>query len=129
MATTRPDGSVHSSLVDAGVLDDPVPGRPVVGLVVRGDARKLQLFRSSRRASVTFQSGWQWVSVEGPLRIAGPDDQLAGVAPNALPGLLRSVFRSAGGTHEDWDTFDRVMAEEQRTAVLIEPHRVLSNRA
>jgi hypothetical protein len=40
---------------------------------------------------------------------------------------LRSIFEAAGGTHDDWDTFDRVMAEERRTAVLITPQRTYSN--
>jgi hypothetical protein len=34
------------------------------------------------------------------------------------------VYQGAGGTHDDWDTFDRVMAEERRTAVLVRPERV-----
>jgi hypothetical protein len=38
--------------------------------------------------------------------------------------LLRDIFTAAGGTHDDWDTYDRVMAEERRTAVLIQPERV-----
>ncbi len=40
-----------------------------------------------------------------------------------LPGLLRDVFAAAGGTHADWDEFDRVMAAERRAAVLVEPTR------
>ena len=127
-ATTRSDGSVHASLVNAGVLDDPVTGEPVIGLVVSGNTRKLALFRASGRAAATFHSGWQWVTVEGPVRIAGPDDPLDGVAPADLPALLRAVFRAAGGSHDDWDTFDRVMAEERRAAVFITPQRVLTNR-
>jgi len=127
VATTRPDGSVHASLVNAGVLDDPVGGTPVVGLVVQGHARKLGYLRRSGRAAVTFHSGWEWVTVEGPVRIAGPDDPLDGFAASALPGLLRGVFSAAGGTHDDWDTFDRVMAAERRAAVLIEPARIVTN--
>jgi PPOX class probable F420-dependent enzyme len=131
VATTRPDGSVHASLVNAGVLDDPPaaagPG-PVVALVAAGGTRKLDLLRRSGRASVTFHHGWQWVSVEGPARIAGPDDPLAGLSPSELPELLRTVFRAAGGTHDDWDEFDRVMAAERRAAVLIQPARIITNR-
>ncbi len=127
VSTTRPDGSVHSSLVNAGPLDDPFTAEPVIGLVVRGDARKLVFFRSSGRAAVTFHHGWEWVSLEGPVTIAGPDDAAEGVAPASVPGLLRAVFRAAGGTHEDWDEYDRVMAAERRTAVLIHPARVLTN--
>src|SRR5438477_552575 len=37
VATTRPDGTVHASLVNAGVLDDPGTGRPCVGFVARRD--------------------------------------------------------------------------------------------
>jgi PPOX class probable F420-dependent enzyme len=122
ISTARPDGSVHASLVNAGLLDDPATGQPVVGVVVAGGARKLGHLRRSGRAAATFHSGWQWVSVEGPVRIAGPDDDAAGV-----PELLRAVFRSAGGTHDDWDEFDRVMAAERRAAVLISPARIMTN--
>ena len=127
LATTRPDGTVHTSVVNAGVLDDPVTGEPRVGVVARGDARKLVHLRRSGRAAVVFRSGWEWVAVEGPVRLAGPGDALAGLAPERLPGLLRAIFTAAGGTHDDWDTYDRVMAEERRTAVLIVPERVTSN--
>ena len=124
VATTRPDGSVHASVVNAGVLDDPGTGRPCVGFVARGDARKLSHLRRAGRAAVVFRSGWEWVSVEGPVRIVGPDDQLDDVPPGALAALLRDIFTAAGGTHDDWDTYDRVMAEERRTAVLVDPARV-----
>jgi PPOX class probable F420-dependent enzyme len=128
VATARADGSVHASLVNAGVLDDPVSGEPVVGVVVAGGARKLGHLRRSGRAAATFHQGWRWVSVEGPVRIAGPDDPLPGVAASAVPALLRAVFQAAGGTHEDWDEYDRVMAAERRAAVLIQPERVITNR-
>jgi hypothetical protein len=42
--------------------------------------------------------------------------------------LLRDVFTAAGGTHDDWDTYDAVMAREHRTAVLLSPGRVYANR-
>src|SRR5689334_14374314 len=71
VSLVRADGSVHTSLVNAGLLDDPVGGEPVIGFVARGDARKLALIRRTGRAAVTFRSGWQWVAVEGPARVAG----------------------------------------------------------
>ena len=127
VATTRRDGTVHASLVNAGVLDDPVTGRPCVGLVVQGGARKLSHLRRAGRAAVVFRSGWEWVGVEGPVLLAGPDDPRDGLAPEARATLLRDVFTAAGGTHDDWDAYDRVMAEEGRTAVLVEPARITSN--
>ncbi len=127
VATARADGSVHASLVNAGVLDDPATGRPVVGLVAAGGTRKLTHMRRSGRATVVWRSGWEWVAVEGPVGIAGPDDPLDGVPAESVPSLLRAVFRGAGGTHDDWDEYDRVMAAQRRAAVLVEPARITSN--
>jgi PPOX class probable F420-dependent enzyme len=127
VATTRRDGSVHTSVVNAGVLDHPLTGEPVVGFVAAGDALKLRLLRRAGRAAVTYRVGWQWAGIEGPVHIIGPDDAVDGFEQSRLPELLRSVFRAAGGTHEDWAEFDRVMAAERRAAVLVEPARISSN--
>src|SRR4051794_16398377 len=99
VATTRADDTVHASLVNAGVLDDPVTGEPVIGLVARGDARKVQLLRRVGRAVVMFRAGWEWAAVEGPVRLVGPDDPAAGLEAERLPRLLRAIFTAAGGTH------------------------------
>ncbi len=76
---------------------------------------------------MVFRAGWEWVAVDGPARLIGPDEVPDGMAADQLPQLLRDVFRAAGGTHEDWAEYDRVMAAERRTAVLIEPERLASN--
>lgn len=127
VTTTRPDSSVHGSVVNAGVLADPVSGHPCVGLVARGDARKLAYLRHSGRATVVFRSGWEWAAVEGPVRLVGPGDPVDGIGPVELASLLRAVFTAAGGSHDDWDAYDQVMAREGRTAVLIEPARIVTN--
>ena len=124
IATVRRDGSVQCSVVNAGVLDHPVMGEPVVAFVAIGGSRKLAHLRRTPRATVVFRAGWDWVAIEGPTSLAGPDDALDGVEPGAVPQLLRDVFTAAGGTHDDWATYDRVMAEERRTAVLVEMERV-----
>lgn len=124
LATTRPDGTVHTSLVNAGVLPHPVTGEPCVGAVAQGQARKLVHLRRARRAAFAFRAGWQWAAVEGPVDLLGPEDAMDGFPPDRLPQLLRDIFTAAGGTHEDWDEYDRVMAAEGRTAVLVTPARV-----
>jgi hypothetical protein len=124
VSVARIEHSVQSSVVNAGVLEHPTTGDPVVGLVARENALKLRLLRSNPRANVVFRSGWEWVSVEGPAQIIGPDDPVEGVD---IPALLRSVFTAAGGTHEDWDEYDRTMAAERRAAVLVTPRRITSN--
>ena len=127
VSTTRTDGSVHSSLVNAGVLSHPVSGDEVVGFVVRGNAAKRTLFRHSGRAAIIFRSGWRWAGVEGAVDLIGPDDDMEAFAADRGPGLLRDVFSAAGGTHDDWDEYDRVMVAELRTAVLVTPSRVLGD--
>ncbi len=119
-----PDGRMRPSVVNVGVLDHPVTGARVVGAVIQGGARKLVHLRARLRALVVLRAGWRWAGVEGPAEIAGPDDPMAGVGPERLRLLLREIFTAAGGTHEDFDEYDRVMAAERRAAVLITPDRV-----
>jgi PPOX class probable F420-dependent enzyme len=127
VATTRADGSVQSSVVTAGVMADRRGSGDAVVFVARGSSVKLRNLRARPRAAVVFRSGGQWVSVEGPATIIGPDDPPGGTDPERLRLLLREVFVAAGGTHDDWDEFDRVMADEQRVAVLVTPERISSN--
>ncbi|TMS45844.1 TIGR03618 family F420-dependent PPOX class oxidoreductase [Mycobacterium sp. DBP42] len=127
LSTLRGDGSVQSSVVNAGVMAHPRTAEPVVALVAIGGARKLAHLRADPRATVVARAGWQWVTVEGTADIIGPDDPDPGTDAEALRRLLRDVFTAAGGTHDDWDTYDRVMREERRAAVLITPARVYSN--
>ncbi len=127
VVTQRADGSPQTSIANAGVLAHPVRGDPVVGLVVQGDTRKHANLRRRPRATVVFRVGWEWVAVEGPVDLAGPDDPLDGLDAGRVPQVLRDVFSAAGGTHDDWDEYDRVMADQRRLAVLVSPERVYSN--
>ena len=126
VSTLRADGTIQSSVVNAGVLPHPVTGAQVVGLVSRGDAKRLANLRARPRASVVIRAGWQWAAVEGPVELAGPDDPMTGVDAERLRLLLREIFTAAGGTHDDFATYDRVMAEERRVAVLVTPARISS---
>jgi PPOX class probable F420-dependent enzyme len=127
VSTLRPDASIQSSVVNVGVLPHPVTGEQVVAFVSRGGARRLGHLRARPRATVVLRVGWQWAAAEGPVRLCGPDDPLPGVDAEGLRVLLRDIFTAAGGTHDDWDTYDATMAAERRTAVLVTPERVYSN--
>ena len=109
VATTRSDGSVQTSLVNAGVMPARTGDGDVVAFVARGGAVKLRNLHARPRAAVVFRSGWEWASVEGPATIVGPDDAHGGTDPDELRVLLRVVFTAAGGTHDDWDEYDRVV--------------------
>jgi PPOX class probable F420-dependent enzyme len=128
ISTARADGTIQSSLVNAGILADPDSGQQVVGFVTYGPA-KLANLRARPQVTVTFRAGWEWAAVEGRARIIGPDDPAPGVDAERLRLLRREVFAAAGGTHEDWAEYDRVMAAERRAVVLVTPTRIYSNRA
>jgi PPOX class probable F420-dependent enzyme len=127
VSVTRGDGTISSSVVNAGVLPHPVTGESVVGMVVRGGTRKLANWRARPYANVVIRSGWQWAAAEGRVDLIGPDDPAPGFDAERLRLLLREIFTAAGGTHEDFDTYDRVMREERRTAVFVHPDRVYAN--
>ncbi|WP_214403104.1 TIGR03618 family F420-dependent PPOX class oxidoreductase [Pseudonocardia lacus] len=126
VSVVRADGTPHSSLVNAGVLDHPTTGRPVVGYVTYGPV-KLRNLRARPATSLLFRAGWRWVGVDGSSELIGPDDPADGVDAERLRLLLREVFTAAGGTHNDWDDYDRVMAAERRAVVLVEPTKVYGN--
>jgi PPOX class probable F420-dependent enzyme len=123
VSSLHSDGSIHSSVVNAGVLRHPVRNVEVVGFVTYGRV-KLANLRRRPEATVTFRNGPAWIAVEGRADILGPEDESAEFDPQGLPQLLREVFSAAGGTHDDWDEYDRVMKKQKRAAVLIEPRRV-----
>ena len=127
VVTRRPDGTPQTSVVNAGVLAHPVTGSPAVGFVAAGGARKLDILRADPTVAVVVRGGWQWASVEGQASVIGPDDPHPSVDGERLRLLLREIFTAAGGSHDDWDEYDRVMREERRTAVLVTPTRVYGN--
>ncbi len=127
LSTLRADGTIQSSVVNAGVLAHPVTGAQVVGLVAIGGSRKLANLRVRPRANVVVRVVWEWASAEGPVELAGPDDPMPGIDGERLRILLREIFTAAGGTHDDWADYDRTMAAEHRTAVLLTPERVTAN--
>jgi PPOX class probable F420-dependent enzyme len=123
VSTSRADGTIQSSLVNSGVINHPITGEPVVAYVALGRAKKLANLRARPRMTIAVRGGWEWSAVEGDAELIGPDDPREGVDAERLRVLLREIFQAAGGTHDDWDTYDRVMREERRTAVLIAPQR------
>jgi len=124
VATLRSDGSVQASVVNAGVVPHPRTQEQVVAFVAIGGSVKLRHLRLRPRTTVVIRAGFRWAAVEGDATLIGPDDQLDGFDSSRLPQLLREVFLSTGATHDDWPTYDRVMAEERRCVVLVRPERI-----
>lgn len=127
ISTTQADGRVLSSVANCGVINHPVTGAPSVALVSAGGAARLTHIRRGSEVTIAIRRGWNWVAVSGPADIMGPDELPYGIDADALRVLLRDIFKAAGGTHEDYDEYDRVMANEGRAAVFVTPSRILGN--
>jgi PPOX class probable F420-dependent enzyme len=127
VSTVRADSTIQTSVVNAGRLPHPSTGQPVLAFVTYGRV-KLANLRARPQVTLTFRHGWQWIAVEGRAQLAGPDDPPPWPADaDGLRLLLREVFTAAGGEHDDWAEYDRVMAEQRRTGVLVEPTRIYGN--
>ena len=127
VSTTQTDERVLSSVVNCGVIGHPITGVPCVALVSAGGAARLSHIRRGSQVTIAIRRGWTWRSVTGPADLIGPDDLPDGIDAEALRFLLREVFQAAGGTHDDFGEYDRVMADEGRVAVLVAPDRILGN--
>jgi PPOX class probable F420-dependent enzyme len=127
VVTRRADHTPHTTVVNAGVLADPVTGDRAVAFVAAGGTRKLAHLRADPTIAVVVRAGWRWATVEGRAELIGPDDPHPEVDDERLRLLLRDIFSAAGGTHDDWATYDRVMRDERRTAVLVAPTRAYAN--
>jgi len=116
VTTIGKTGLPQATIVRAGPYDGKM------AFVVRGGTVKLaNLNRNPACTVLTVTADWRkYASVEGKAEIHGPESTEA----EALRLLLRAAFSAAGGTHEDWDAFDRVMLEERRAVVLVTPARV-----
>ena len=112
VSTLRANGTIQSSLVNAGVLAHPATGETILALVASGPV-KLANLRARPQVTATFRNGWQWAAVEGRAEIAGPDDPQPWLDAEGLRLLLRAIFTAAGGEHDDWDEYDRVMAGQR----------------
>lgn len=123
ISTVRADGSIHSSVVNAGMLAHPLTGEQVIGFVTYGKV-KLANLRDRPQLTVTFRSGWRWASVEGHAELIGADDPHDQVDAEGLRMMLRDIFVAAGGSHDNWDEYDQVMAEQRREAVFVVPTRI-----
>ena len=127
VSTLRADQTIQASLINAGIIAHPATEELVLAFVTYGPV-KLTNLRARPQIALTFRSGWQWATVEGRAELAGPDDPQSFLRDHDdLRLLLRAAFTACGGTHDDWAEYDRTMAAQRRTVVLVAPTRVYCN--
>jgi len=127
VSTLRADGTIQASVVNAGVYEHPVSAERGVAFVAMGGSNKLANLRARPRVTVVARASWQWIAAEGNAELIGPDDPIDGIGPEELRLALRAVFVAAGGSHDDWDDYDRTMATQRRAIVFVSADRVYSN--
>jgi hypothetical protein len=127
LSVPRKDGTIHSSLVTGAVVTDPLSGAVCVGVAVRGGTVKLRCARRAGRATLVFRIEGEWVAIEGPVRLFGPDDPIDGLGADLLPDLLRTIVTAAGRSQTDWSEFDARMVAERRAAFYVTPARITTN--
>ena len=127
VSTVQSDGRVLSSVTNCGLHAHPVTGAECVALVSMGSAARLGHVRTGSEVTIVVRRGWRWIGVTGPADLIGPDDTADGIDDETLRLLLRTVFQAAGGTHDDYDDYDRSMAAEHRTAMFVSPVRIVGN--
>jgi hypothetical protein len=74
-----------------------------------------------------FRIDGEWVAIDGPVRLFGPDDPVEGLSIELLPQLLRTIVSAAGRKLDDWTEFDTRMAAERRAAFYVAPGRIMTN--
>jgi PPOX class probable F420-dependent enzyme len=116
VTTIGRSGGAQATIVRAG------PYEGGMAFVIRGDtAKRRNLARNANCTVLTVQPDWRkFATVEGQAELRGPDNTDA----EELRLLLRAAFVAAGGSHSDWDEYDRVMLNEGRVVVLVKPERV-----
>ena len=126
LSTLRPDGGVQATVVNAGVVHHPRAGAPAVGLVATGGSRELRHLRADPGPRSSPGPAGSGPQSRGPPRSSVPTTR----TPTSTPGPAATpadIFQAAGGTHDDWDAYDRVMADERRAAVCSSPRRAYTN--
>jgi PPOX class probable F420-dependent enzyme len=118
ISTVRPAGTVQNTLVNVGVVENGV------AFTTMGRSRKEYNLTRNPTCTVTIHRGPRWITVEGRVQLRTWDN----TDPETMRRLLREIYVAAGGTHDNWEVYDRVMREERRAAVVVVPERIYSNR-
>ena len=117
LTTFRRDGAAQMSIITVG------PYRDGVAFTTTEERAKLHNLRRNPQCSLLVaREDWSaYVVLQGAARVfsAGNTDG------EELRLMLREVFRTAAGMeHPDWVEYDRAMAEQRRSAIIVVPEHI-----
>ena len=117
LTTFRRDGAAQLSIITVG------PYQEGAAFTTTEERAKLHNLRRNPRCSLLVaREDWSaYIVLQGTARVfsAGNTDG------EELRLLLREVFRTAAGMeHPDWAEYDRAMAEQRRSALVVVPEHI-----
>ena len=117
LTTFRRDGAAQMSIITCG------PYGEGVAFTTTEDRAKLHNLRRNPQCSLLVaREDWSaYIVLQGAAQVfsAGNTDG------EELRRMLREVFRTAAAMeHPDWDEYDRAMAAQRRSAILVIPEQI-----
>lgn len=118
IATRRPNGATHSSIVVCGAYD----GHAAFVSVYPRSQKIRNLRRDPNCTVLAVTEDWrQWASIEGQAKLFDYSNMDA----EEMRVMLREVYMSCSDTeHPDWDEYDQAMIDQEAVIVLVAPERV-----
>lgn len=118
IATQRPDGAAHSSIVVCGAYE----GNAAFVSVYPRSQKIRNLRRNPNCTVLAVREDWrEWVSVEGTATLY----DCANTDAEEFRLMLRKVYMACSATeHPDWDEYDQAMIDQEAVIVLVNPKRV-----
>ena len=118
IATRRPNGATHSSIVVCGAYE----GNAAFVSVYPRSQKIRNLRRDPNCTVLSVRDDWrEWVSVEGQATLIDYNNTDA----EEMRVLLRKVYMACSHTeHPDWDEYDQAMIDQEAVIVLVKPERV-----
>ena len=118
IATRRPNGATHSSIVVCGAYK----GHAAFVSVYPRSQKIRNLRRDPNCTVLAVSEDWrQWISVEGKATLFDYGNTEA----EEFRVMLREVYMACSDTeHPDWDEYDQAMIDREAVIVLVAPERV-----
>jgi PPOX class probable F420-dependent enzyme len=118
IATRRPNGAIHSSIVVVGAYE----GNAAFVSVYPRSQKIRNLRRDPNCTVLGVTDHWrEWVSVEGQATLFDYNNMDA----EEMRVMLREVYMACSHTeHPDWEEYDQAMIDQEAVIVLVKPERV-----
>jgi PPOX class probable F420-dependent enzyme len=118
IATRRPNGATHSSIVVVGAYE----GNAAFVSVYPRSQKIRNLRRDPNCTVLGVTDHWrEWVSVEGQATLFDYNNMDA----EEMRVMLREVYMACSHTeHPDWEEYDQAMIDQEAVIVLVKPDRV-----